>query len=90
VRQLPHKKSISKGILFMAAVPPQELWKLWKQEQITSEMAIGQLIQNQAEQQSALDAQRQTIALLQAQMNQLLAQSAFLPRPKDKKPAKRA
>ena len=74
----------------MAAVPPQELWKLWKQEQITSEMAIGQLIQNQAEQQSALDAQRQTIALLQAQMNQLLAQSAFLPRPKDKKPAKRA
>lgn len=74
----------------MAAVPPQELWKLWKQEQITAEMAIGQLIQNQAEQQSALDAQRQTIALLQAQMNQLLAQGPFLPRPKDKKPAKRA
>ncbi|MFN8486908.1 MAG: hypothetical protein U0350_04895 [Caldilineaceae bacterium] len=72
----------------MAAVPPQELWKLWKQEQITSEMAIGQLIQNQAEQQSALDTQRQTIANLQAQMNKLLAQSTSLPHPKDKKPPK--
>ena len=74
----------------MAAVPPQELWKLWKQEQITSEMAIGQLIQNQAEQQNALDAQRQTIAMLQAQMNKLLVQSNSLPHPKSKKPAKRA
>lgn len=57
----------------MAALPPQELWKLWKQEQITSEMAIGQLIQNQAEQQTALDVQRQTLVNLQAQMNKLLA-----------------
>ncbi|MFN8488638.1 MAG: hypothetical protein U0350_13645 [Caldilineaceae bacterium] len=69
----------------MAAVPPQELWKLWKQEQITSDMAIGQLIQNQAEQQTALDAQRQTIAHLQSQINQLLAQPAAPPQAKGKK-----
>lgn len=49
----------------MAAVPPNELWNLWKQEQISSEMAIGQLIQNQVDQQTALDAHRQTIAKLQ-------------------------
>lgn len=73
----------------MAAVPPQELWKLWKQEQITSEMAIGQLIQNQAEQQNALDAQRQTIAMLQAQMDKLFAQPLSSPHPKHKKTPKR-
>jgi len=64
----------------MAALPAEELWKLWKQEQITSEMAIGQLIQNQVDQQSALDTQRQTIANLQTQIDRLLAQPG-LPAP---------
>ena len=69
----------------MAALPPQELWKLWKQEQITSEMAIGQLIQNQAEQQTALDVQRQTLVNLQAQMNKLLAPQGLPVQTKGKK-----
>ncbi len=64
----------------MAALPAEELWKLWQQEQITSEMAIGQLIQNQVDQQSALDTQRQTIANLQTQIDRLLAQPG-LPAP---------
>jgi len=70
----------------MSALPPQELWKLWKQEQISSEMAIGQLIQNQAEQQSALDAQRQTIANLQTQMHKLLTPQGLPAPAKGKKP----
>ena len=63
----------------MAAVPPNELWNLWKQDQITSEIAIGQLIQNQVDQQTALAAQRQTIANLHAQMDKLLAQRGSSP-----------
>jgi len=74
----------------MAALPPQELWKLWKQEQITSEMAIGQLIQNQAEQQTAVDVQRQTLVNLQAQMNSLLTPQGLPVQAKSKKqPPKR-
>ncbi len=63
----------------MGALPPQELWSLWKQDQITSEIAIGQLIQNQAEQQITLNAHRQTIANLQAQMDKLLAPRGLPP-----------
>ena len=69
----------------MAAVPPNELWNLWKQEQITSEMAIGQLIQNQVDQQTTLDAHRRTIANLQTQMDNLLASRGSLPPAKGKK-----
>ncbi len=64
----------------MAAVPPNELWSLGQQDQITSEMAIGQLIQNQVDQQRALKAHHQVIANLQTQIDRLLAQ-AGLPAP---------
>ena len=64
----------------MAALPAEELWKLWQQEQITSEMAIGQLIQNQVDQQSALKAHHQAIANLQTQIDPLFAQPG-LPAP---------
>ena len=39
----------------MAAVAPTELLRQWELEQITSEMAIGQLIQNQVKQQELLE-----------------------------------
>lgn len=37
----------------MATEPPNNLWKLWTQEQITAEMAIGYLIQNQVHQEQS-------------------------------------
>ena len=40
----------------MATEPPTDLWKLWKQEQISTEMAIGYLIQNQVQQEQAMSA----------------------------------
>ncbi len=38
----------------MASVASNELWRLWKMEQITPEMAIGQLIQNQVNQEQTM------------------------------------
>jgi len=38
----------------MATEPPHTLWKLWKQDQISAEIAIGYLIQNQVNQEQAI------------------------------------
>lgn len=47
----------------MAAMPPDELLRLWRQEAISTEMAIGHITQSLVKLQEAMDAQRQ---LLQA------------------------
>lgn len=57
----------------MGAVPPEELARLWSQEQITTEMAIGQITQNLVRLQSALDSQRQLIQSALEVQRQLLA-----------------
>lgn len=51
----------------MGTVSPDELSRLWRQEQLTVEMAIGHITQNLVQLQGALDAQRQ---LLQASLEQ--------------------
>ena len=61
----------------MAAVPPNELWKLWKQEQITSEIAIGQLIQNQVKQQAQIDANNRALATVRADVDRLLGHATM-------------
>lgn len=51
----------------MGTVSPEELARLWRQEQLSVEMAIGHITQNLVQLQGALDAQRQ---LLQASLEQ--------------------
>ena len=38
----------------MSAYEPEKLWSLWKREQITSEMAIGHILQNLVLQHEAI------------------------------------
>lgn len=58
----------------MGAVPPEELARLWSQEQITPEMAIGQITQNLVRLQSALEAQRQLLQTTLEAQRQILAE----------------
>ena len=51
----------------MGTVSPEELARLWRQEQLSVEMAIGHITQNLVHLQGVLDAQRQ---LLQASLEQ--------------------
>ena len=71
----------------MAALTPEELWKLWKQELLSSEMAIGQLIQNQVKQQIELEAHGRALFTLQTQVERLLTQPELPSPPKSKKAA---
>jgi hypothetical protein len=48
----------------MATMPPDELLRLWSRESLTSEMAIGHLIQNLVHQQAALAAMQSTLSVL--------------------------
>ncbi len=52
----------------MATMPPDELLRLWSRESLTSDMAIGHLIQNLVHQQAALAAM-QTRSLGYASMS---------------------
>ncbi len=58
----------------MATEPPAELWKLWKQEQLTTEMAIGYLIQNQVKHEQAMIAANQARAGLRSDLDYTVAQ----------------
>ncbi|MEI6776558.1 MAG: hypothetical protein WCK70_06625 [Chloroflexales bacterium] len=58
----------------MGAVLPDELARLWSQEQITTDMAIGQITQNLVRLQSAIDSQRQMLqTALEVQRQMLVA-----------------
>lgn len=45
----------------MSTVAPDELARLWSQEKITPEMAIGHITQNLARMQTMLDSHRQML-----------------------------
>lgn len=51
----------------MGTVPPEELARLWRQERLSVEMAIGHITQNLVQLQGAIDANRQ---VLQASLEQ--------------------
>lgn len=72
---------------------PDDLARLWRQEHLTVEMAIGHITQNLVQLHGALDAQRQLLqASLEQQRNLLLTlQDALptLPHPPQARPAKR-
>ena len=63
----------------MGTVSPEELARLWRQEHISVEMAIGHITQNLVRLQSTLDAQRQVLqATLEAQRQVLSEMDAQL------------
>lgn len=60
----------------MGAVSPNELARLWAQEQLPTERAVGQMLQQLVAMQSTIERQAQTIADMRAQIADLLAQAA--------------
>lgn len=64
----------------MGTMSPKELARLWRQEQLSVEMAIGHITQNLAQLQRALDTQRQLLhATLEQQRQLLLSLNEALP-----------
>lgn len=76
----------------MSAVKPEDLFILWTQEQISTEHAVGQILQQLVAMQSTIERQGQTITQLRTQIVDLasLSDSGSLTRsnpirPKSKK-----
>ena len=55
----------------MATVTPDELLRLWRQESVTLEMAIGHLIQNLVKQQAAIAAMQSTLSALRVDVDRM-------------------
>jgi len=55
----------------MAALPPDELLRLWTAEQLPAERAIGQIVQNLARLQTAIDRHGQALSSLRAEVARL-------------------
>jgi hypothetical protein len=55
----------------MAALPPDELLRLWTAEQLPAERAIGQLVQNLARLQTTIDQHGQALSSLRAEVARL-------------------
>ncbi len=67
----------------MAAVAPAELLQQWKLDQITPEMAIGQLIQNQVKQQELLERNSRTLSIIRIDVDSLITHTELPSRDKD-------
>ncbi len=74
----------------MATMPPTELLKLWDREEMTSEMAIGHMLQNMAKQQTTFEAFQRTLLNLRADMDRLIAHTGLPSSPKNKQQPPRA
>ena len=73
----------------MATMPATELWRLWKQEQLTMEMSIGHIIQNLVAQQTHQESVQQTLLKLRTDVDRLLVHTRLPPPTKGKaKPSK--
>ena len=59
----------------MSALAPDELVRLWVEEDLAPERAIGQLLQHVAAMQSTLQRQSQTIAQLRSEISSLSTKS---------------
>jgi ABC-type transporter Mla subunit MlaD len=57
----------------MGTISPEELARLWREEALSVEMAIGHITQNLVHLQGALDANRQVLQASLEQHRQLLA-----------------
>jgi len=64
----------------MGTVKPDELARLWRQEQLTTEMALGHITQHLVTFHNTLEAQRQLLqASLEQQRQLILALQSTLP-----------
>jgi hypothetical protein len=74
----------------MATMPPDELLRLWSRESLTSEMAIGHLIQNLVHQQAALAAMQSTLSGLRKEVEHIAAPApAMIENTAKRRPAKK-
>ncbi len=64
----------------MGTMTPEKLLQLWKLEKISAEMAIGHVLQNLIELQTAHEARTITIYDLQANVDGLIAHTGIKPR----------
>ena len=75
----------------MAAIAPAELLQQWKLDQITPEMAIGQLIQNLVKQQELLESNSRTLSIIRIDVDSMITHTGLPPREKGKrKPPKQS
>jgi hypothetical protein len=75
----------------VGTITPAELLQLWIQEQLTPEMAIGHLIQNLAQHQTALDAYGRSLTTLRADLERLRLHAGVNPAGKGtQKPPKKS
>ena len=59
----------------MGAVAPEELARQWAQDEVTTERAIGQIVQQLVTIQASLDRQVQALGQLRAEVATLTAQA---------------
>ena len=59
----------------MATIPPDELLRLWSRETVTSEMAIGHLIQNLVQQQATIAGIQSTLSTLRSDVERIISLS---------------
>ena len=57
----------------MATIPPDELLRLWSRETVTSEMAIGHLIQNLVQQQATIAGIQSTLSTLRSDVERTIS-----------------
>ena len=74
----------------MSALTPQELLNLWAREQLSTEMATGQILQHLTAMHTALETLRLKINTLQIQLENLTNPSdTAAPKAKKSPPARR-
>ena len=73
----------------MSAVTPQELLNLWAREQLSTEMATGQILQHLTTMHTALEALRLKMSTLQAQIESLTISSETVTPKAKKSPSSR-
>lgn len=74
----------------MSTISPKELLKLWRLEKLTSEMAIGHIIQNLVNIQKAIDLTNTDIFTLRADVDDLAKHARINLASKDKKQHRKA
>ncbi len=73
----------------MSAVTPQELLNLWAREQLSTEMATGQILQHLTTMHTALEALKLKMSTLQAQIESLTISSETVTPKAKKSPSSR-
>jgi len=68
----------------MSTITPQELLNKWKLEQIPVEMAMGHVLQNLVQQQTAIESLFLATSKLSTQLDNLMSYNSSSPVVKDK------